>query len=105
MKKLKLKKYFLLFMMYSIVGWIMEVILALICHHKFINRGFLIGPYLPIYGVGCILMLLLLERFKDKPILLVILSMVICSLLEYITSYLLFIVLKSSASFIFIFWP
>lgn len=89
MKKLSLKKSFLLFIMYSMVGWILEVLLALVCLRKFVNRGFLIGPYLPIYGIGCIFLVLFLERYKDKPLLLIICSMLICSLLEYITSVLL----------------
>ena len=75
--------------MYSIVGWILEVLLAFICHGKFVNRGFLIGPYLPIYGIGCIFLILFLEKYKDKPLLLIFCSMLICSLLEYITSVLL----------------
>ncbi len=89
MRMEKLKKYFLLFVMYSMMGWIMEVLLALICLRKFVNRGVLIGPYLPIYGVGCLLILLLVQRYKNKPWLLVICSMLICSALEYVTSFLL----------------
>lgn len=89
MKFEKVKKYFLLFLMYSMVGWGMEILLTIVCLKKFVNRGVLIGPYLPIYGVGCILIILLVERFKDKPLLLVISSMLICSSLEYATSFLL----------------
>lgn len=89
MKFEKVKKYFLLFVMYSMVGWGMEILLTIVCLRKFVNRGVLIGPYLPIYGVGCLLIILLVERFKDKPLLLVISSMLICSSLEYATSFLL----------------
>lgn len=89
MKFEKVKKYFLLFVMYSMVGWVMEILLTIVCLKKFVNRGVLIGPYLPIYGVGCLLIILLVERFKDKPLLLVISSMLICSSLEYATSFLL----------------
>lgn len=89
MKFEKVKKYFLLFLMYSMVGWVMEILLTIVCLKKFVNRGVLIGPYLPIYGVGCLLIILLVERFKDKPLLLVISSMLICSSLEYATSFLL----------------
>ena len=57
--------YFLLFMVYSIAGWLMEVICKLISDHKFINRGFLIGPYCPIYGWGALLMQLLLQKYLN----------------------------------------
>lgn len=89
LKKIGVKRSFLLFMMYSMVGWILEVLLAFITLGKFVNRGVLIGPYLPIYGVGCIFLVVLLDKYKDKPWLLIIASMIICSMLEYITSFLL----------------
>ena len=41
--------FFLLFIMYSFLGWLMEVTLTFIRSKKFVNRGFLIGPYCPIY--------------------------------------------------------
>ena len=50
------------FFIYSFLGWLMEVILTIFKEKKFINRGFLIGPYCPIYGWGCILIILLLEK-------------------------------------------
>ena len=79
--------YFLLFLIYSFIGWLIEVIGKLIEKHKFINRGFLIGPICPIYGHGCILMILTLSRYKDNPLTLFIYAIFICSLLEYFTSY------------------
>ena len=79
--------YILLFLIYSFIGWLIEVIGKLIEKHKFINRGFLIGPICPIYGHGCILMILTLSRYKDNPLTLFIYAIFICSLLEYFTSY------------------
>ena len=79
--------YFLLFLIYSFIGWLIEVIGKLIEKHKFINRGFLVGPICPIYGHGCILMILTLSRYKDNPLTLFIYAIFICSLLEYFTSY------------------
>ena len=79
--------YFLLFLIYSFIGWLIEVIGKLIEKHKFINRGFLLGPICPIYGHGCILMILTLSRYKDNPLTLFICAIFICSLLEYFTSY------------------
>ena len=82
-----LREYFLLFMIYSIIGWIMEVVYTLFTEKKLSNRGFLIGPCCPIYGVGVVLILALLSRFKDDIAILFILAIVVCSLLEYFTSY------------------
>ena len=47
-----IREYFLLFMLYAMLGWLMEVVYALVTKKKLSNRGFLIGPYCPIYGVG-----------------------------------------------------
>ncbi len=83
-----LKVLFLLFIIYSVTGWIIEVIATYPDTKCFVNRGFLIGPYCPIYGNCAIAMILLLHNIKD-PILLFILSIIICSVGEYVTSYLM----------------
>ncbi len=81
--------FFLLFMIYSFLGWAMEVIRNIILTKKFVNRGFLIGPYCPIYGYG-VLGILILIGSNAKDVLSVFLkSILICSLLEYLTSYLM----------------
>ena len=69
--------YFLLFMVYSIAGWIMEVICKLIQYKRFINRGFLIGPYCPIYGYGALLITFLLKKYTEDPIALFVMSILI----------------------------
>ncbi len=79
--------YFLLFIMYSILGWIVETLYIFVRTKKLVNRGFLIGPYCPIYGWGCMAITLLLKNLMPKPILLFLMAIVICSLLEYFTSY------------------
>ena len=53
----KICYYFLLFLIYSVIGWVCEVIVAFFKHRRFVNRGFLIGPYCPIYGVGVLLII------------------------------------------------
>lgn len=80
---------YLLFMLYSFLGWSMEVICKLIEKHRFINRGFLIGPYCPIYGCGCIAMILLLYKYLEDPIILFFMAIIICSILEYSTSFIM----------------
>ena len=83
----KLQIYFMMFLIYSVAGWIMECTLSIIQKHKFVNRGFLIGPYCPIYGVGVVSVHLLLSNFADNIPLLFILGTLICGTLEYMTSY------------------
>lgn len=79
--------YFLLFFTYAILGWIMEVVLKLITEREFINRGFLIGPYCPIYGYGVLLITFLLRRYQNDILATFIFSILICGILEYFTSY------------------
>lgn len=67
----------------------MEVIYTLITDKKLTNRGFLVGPYCPIYGVGAVLIIIFLSGYKERPIGLFILAIVICSILEYFTSYIM----------------
>lgn len=84
-----IKIYILLFFTYAFLGWIMEVICKLIQTKKFINRGFLIGPYCPIYGWGAIIITILLDKYLSDPIVLFVMAIVICSIIEYATSYLM----------------
>ncbi|MGN1310214.1 MAG: putative ABC transporter permease [Clostridia bacterium] len=81
--------YFLLFLIYSFCGWAIEVIGKLIEKKRFINRGFLIGPYCPIYGFGALAITFLLKKYTNDGIALFIMAIVICGVLEYITSYLM----------------
>ena len=57
----------LLFLCFSFAGWLWEVSLYLVEDHQFYNRGLLHGPWLPIYGAGGILIILLLTRLREKP--------------------------------------
>lgn len=81
--------YFLCFLTYSFLGWIMEVCVSFYDEHKFINRGFLIGPCCSIYGWGCLLLIFFLESSKDDLFGLMLKAIVICSILEYFTSYIM----------------
>lgn len=80
-------QYFILFIIYSFLGWVIEVFFTYSKEHNFVNRGFLIGPYCPIYGYGCIFMILLLDKYLSDPVALFIMAVVICSILEYLTSF------------------
>ena len=81
------ENYFLLFYVCSILGWLLEVACKYQQFHRFINRGFLIGPYCPIYGFGAVCICLALSRFTHDPAAVFSLAMIICGTLEYITSY------------------
>lgn len=80
---------FLLFIIYSFLGWCVEVINFFIDSKKFINRGFLIGPYCPIYGVGLLLIIKFLKEYTDSYLVVFVMSMFICMILEYFTSYIM----------------
>lgn len=84
---------YLLFWLYAFLGWLMESINVSLQSKKIINRGFLLGPYCPIYGVGGVL-LLSLKSYQSDPLVVFILSIVICSIVEYLTSYLLELIYK-----------
>lgn len=85
----KFLSYFCIFFTYSVLGWIIESTLVSTQEKKIINRGFLIGPYCPIYGIGALGMILYLEQYKDNIITVFFLAVTLCSILEYVTSYLM----------------
>ena len=58
--------YFLIFFIYSVLGWIMESAYVSITGKKIVNRGFLIGPYCPIYGIGSLIIILYLNQYRDN---------------------------------------
>lgn len=84
---LSLQNYFLLFIIYSFLGWAMEVTCKSIEYKRFINRGFLIGPYCPIYGWGAILITKVLYRYSNDYLVMFIMTILTCGILEYLTSY------------------
>ena len=82
--------YFFVFYCYAIFGWTVECITCSIGQKKFVHdRGFLIGPYCPIYGYGAMYMYFFLNRYYHEPITLFVMAVVGTSFLEYITSYLM----------------
>ena len=83
------RMYFFLFLIYAMMGWCMEVIWGYIQTKKWVNRGFLVGPYCPIYGCGGLLITLCLGDHTDNPFAIFCMSIVICGVLEYLTSYIM----------------
>lgn len=82
-------EYFLYLFIYSVLGWICEVVYCRIVHGNWTNRGFLSGPYCPIYGFGGLFIVLLLSPFTSNPLLVFLLSILVTTTLEYITSFLM----------------
>ena len=80
---------FVYFFLYSFLGWCCEVIFATLKTGKFVNRGFLNGPVCPIYGTGVVLLLLCLTPLKKYPWAVFFVSVVLCSVLEFLTGFLL----------------
>ncbi len=85
----EIEMYIMLFFIYSLAGWLIEMIPATIREKKFVDRGFLVGPYCPIYGCGVILITLLLQKYADDVVVTFFLSVIICGTLEYLTSYIM----------------
>ena len=82
----------LLFFLYSLAGWLIEVTLKYIQFHRFINRGFFTGPICPIYGSGALLITLAgmaLPRAAESYGTSFLLSFLLCGTVEYLTSFIM----------------
>lgn len=75
------------FLIYSFVGYLSEVTYCSIGKRRLVNRGFLYGPWLPIYGFGGLIVKVVLSPLYDYPIAVFILAMILTSLVEYIGSW------------------
>lgn len=78
-----------MFFIFSFIGWVWEVSLHLITDGEFVNRGVMFGPWLPIYGSGGLLILILLNKFRSKPLVEFFAAVVLCGGVEYFTSWFL----------------
>jgi len=77
------------FTFYSFLGWCTEVAYYFKNEHCFVNRGFLKGPFCPIYGCSIASLIIFLDKYKDNVLLLFLLGFLFTSLFEYITGFLL----------------
>ena len=92
-------EYVLLFLFFNIIGWLYEVALAFLYGHGFINRGFLFGPYLPLYGTGALILIVSLRALMKKdirlgkvkitPLIVFLMIMLVTTALEYATGWFL----------------
>lgn len=87
-----LTDYIFIFFIFSVIGWLIEVSLKSIQFHRFINRGFLVGPYCPIYGLGALLIVMSNEwlgKYDSSNAIIFLSSLLICGTVEYFVSYFL----------------
>ena len=86
---LGLSWYFILmdFYLYSFFGWIYECSFCSLKEHKVINRGFLVGPLLPLYGFGGTIVYVFLRPLEPHPSLLYLGGMLLATAIEYFTSW------------------
>jgi len=75
--------YALLFFTTAFTGWLWEVLLYFITAHTFVNRGVYRGPYLPIYGIGGVILMLMLHKLRRHPFYVFMLSSIACTVLEF----------------------
>ena len=71
------------FIVFNFIGWCNETTIESLYHRRFINRGFLRGPYIPIYGLGGLFMMFVCVPFAENPFAVFVVGMLTCTLLEY----------------------
>ena len=79
----------LLFFIFAFLGYIYEITVNIVFNNMLVNKGMLHGPIIPIYGIGGILILVLLKKFMNNPLKIFTFSGILCSILEVIASYIL----------------
>ncbi|MBR1764352.1 MAG: DUF975 family protein [Ruminococcus sp.] len=79
----------LMFFICCFIGWAWELIYKFVEVGELVNRGFMHGPWLPIYGCGGLLILILLKKFRKYPIVEFFAAVVLCGVVEYFTAYYL----------------
>ena len=97
---MSLKLLLFLFFVFCLIGWVWESIYESIRNKKLLNRGFLNGPYIPIYGCGGMLIFLTMQRFQApflsmKTLAAYFIGAIGLTLIEYLTSYILEKILKA----------
>ena len=81
---------FAYFLIYSCIGWCLEVVYAAVSTGQLVNRGFLNGPVCPIYGFGMIIVLFLLTPLQHSLLLLYIGGVILPSALELVGGWALY---------------
>ena len=87
LEEYSVSQWVLLFFFYSFCGYCWEVFLYIVKERRFVNRGFLFGPILPIYGFGAVSILLTCVPVENSVALVALVGTIAASLLEYITGF------------------
>lgn len=82
-------QWMLFFYIYCFFGWIIESTYVSVCTGNWVNRGFMRGPVIPIYGTGAIIILFAVIPFRTSPILVFILGTIAASVLEFVTGFVM----------------
>ena len=80
-----LGQWLLFFFLYCFLGWVWESCYVSAKRRQWVNRGFLHGPMLPIYGTGAVIILLATIPVRDSLWLVFLLGMLAATALEYVT--------------------
>lgn len=78
-----------LFFTYSVIGWLWETFYCSIKDHHFAYRGFLFGPYCPVYGFAITTILITSEPVRHNIVLLFVVGFFVASIFEYVASLFL----------------
>lgn len=84
-----LLQWMLFFYIYCFFGWIIESTYVSVCTGNWVNRGFMRGPVIPIYGTGAIIILFAVIPFRTSPILVFIIGTIAASVLEFVTGFVM----------------
>lgn len=82
-------QWMLFFYIYCFFGWIIESTYVSVCTGNWVNRGFMRGPVIPIYGTGAIIILFAVIPFRTSPILVFIIGTIAASVLEFVTGFVM----------------
>ena len=82
-------QWLLVFYLYCFLGWCFESTVVSVQQRHFVNRGFLRGPMLPIYGFGATILLHVSLPLYDKPVALFLASMAAATIFEYIVGVIM----------------
>ena len=89
-----MSEWLLFFYIYCFAGWVFESTYVSICHRKLVNRGFLNGPMIPLYGFGAITVLFAALPFREFPVLVYLVGMIAATLLEYVVGVVMEAIFK-----------
>ncbi len=89
MRHYSISSLIMIFFSFCFVGWLWEVVIHIINDGRFVNRGVLHGPWLPIYGSGAVLILLALNMLRKKPFWEFVASIALCGTIEYFGHWML----------------